>query len=281
MNGFSLKHGLAACGALFVFGAPSLTSAQSQNPADPYRLVDPFLACVDIDDVTERVACYDRAAMAAVRDLYRRRTGARASGPNSVAEPGPAAAQKPATADRTAALAEAEAAVTATAQREAAAAEAARRQAEAAAARQEAEARAAALAARERELAAQAEEIARQKAALAEQTAALEEDRQPAPPSQSRLDVLAALPGSEILDRNNDGAIISVRVPVESFRFLRGDIQLRLSDGQVWQQTDGAQVKTRRTAETHYAVLKQGALGNYLLRVDGIGPWVTASPAGQ
>lgn len=84
----------------------------------------------------------------------------------------------------------------------------------------------------------------------------------------------AAVPESaevEILSRNDDGEVHSVRMRIARTRVVGYNTTIfYMENGQVWRQLDDRRVRMPR-GDDNWAEIRRGAMGSYLLRVNGEG----------
>ncbi len=92
--------------------------------------------------------------------------------------------------------------------------------------------------------------------------------------SRSHPAIATAAPGGGTERRDEDGRLVALEaVPVSAARRLEsGRLEVTLSNGQIWRQTDSTRVRTvsaRHIEAGLTASITSGALGSFFLRLDG------------
>jgi hypothetical protein len=76
----------------------------------------------------------------------------------------------------------------------------------------------------------------------------------------------------QILERNEDGDVERVVMNIERTRVVGYNTTIfYMENGQVWRQIDSDRVRMPRNTDNLTAEVRRGAMGSYLLRIDGAG----------
>jgi hypothetical protein len=109
--------------------------------------------------------------------------------------------------------------------------------------------------------------------ASAETVASAGSDTSPAPATPASPPAEAQPEHSvQILERNEDGGVERIVMNIERTRVVGYNTTIfYMENGQVWRQIDSDRVRLPRNSDTLTAEVRRGAMGSYLLRVNGGG----------